>query len=146
MSKFNYKFKSVKNVKKNLEIKAQKDLSDVDLQIESVRMEIEKLNNEKQAIKAGFNINPKVKISEIQSRIYYENFIDGLVISLNTKIAELEVIRAKRLEVLAQKSKEHKIFQTLEEKHLEAFIAIENKAEQILIDDVAGKRFIRSKN
>ncbi len=146
MAKFNYKFESIKNVKETLKKKAQKELSEVQLQIEMVKKEIENILAEKKHLKQQFWNNPKVIASEIQSRLYYENFLDGLVKSLNEKLNDLESLKNEKLNLLSQKSKEHKIFETLESKHYEAFLLKENKDEQIQIDEIASKRFVRGKN
>jgi flagellar FliJ protein len=146
MAKFNYKFENVKKIKETFKTKAQKELAEVEHRIEITLREIEKILTEKRNLKKEFYSNSKQKASDLHSRIYYENFLGGLIISLEAKLVALNKEKDERLKVLTQRSKEHKIFETLEEKHYENFLFEENKNEQIQIDDIAVKRYVRGQN
>ena len=54
--------------------------------------------------------------------------------------------RIMKQEELVEKSKETKMFEKLKIKHHGEFIKDQNKLEQIELDDIATKKFVRSNN
>ena len=142
---FKYKFESIKKIKESLEKKAQKELAEVDLQIERVRVEIVKLDNIVKALKINVNEHRSIKAAEMHHINRYEEYIRQEKISLENKIVELELLRTKKLEELQEKQKEYKMFETMKEKHHEAFVVDANRLEQIMLDEVAGQKFARGK-
>jgi flagellar export protein FliJ len=62
------------------------------------------------------------------------------------KINDLNKQKEKKINELIQKSKEHKIFDSLEEKHREIFYDEQNKEEQVNINEIAIQRFLREQN
>lgn len=59
------------------------------------------------------------------------------------EIESLEKVKETRMVELEQKTKEHKIFETLEEQHYEDFLLTQNQLEQKEIDEIASKKFAR---
>jgi len=143
MGKFNYKYEMIKNVKKILEKQAQKNLAEIDLKIKSAMDKLAELKIERADFIEAKDQPRRTKIFEVQLR-------EDLLIQLDEKISVVEneifELQKKRKEIfreLEEKTKEKKVFETLEEKHHNEFIKEENKLEQLEIDDIATKRFIR---
>ncbi len=143
MAKFIYKYESVKKVKENLEKKAQKEVASIDLKIEKVKNEILEVDEKRKQINISGTDNDIVKASELHSKIYYDKYLEEHLKSLLEKREKLEHEKESLLEELVKKSKEHKIFKTLEEKYLQDFINEENKNDQILMDDISVQKFAR---
>jgi len=146
LAKFVYKYESVKKVKENLEKKAQKELALIDLRIETVEREILAVEEERKQLMASGPQNKKIKISEVQSKIYYDKYLEEHIKTLIEKLGTLKAEKKVILDELVKKSKEHKIFKTLEEKHLQNFLNEENKSDQIQMDDISVQKFVRKKN
>jgi flagellar export protein FliJ len=146
MSKFNYKYESIKNVKKNLEKKSQKELAAIDVKIEKVNKDIRELERKKNQIIINEASNKTIKISEIHSKINYENYLNEMI-NMHQKMLNIyKDERKEKLEVLVAKSKEHKIFKTLEEKTYQEFIFEDNKLLQNQLDDISVQKYVRGKN
>lgn len=146
MSKFNYKYESIKNVKKNLEKKSQKELAAIDVKIEKVKKDILELEIKKNQIIINEESNKTIKISEIHSKINYENYLNEMI-NMHQKMLHIyKDERNEKLEELVVKSKEHKIFKTLEEKTQQEFLFADNKLEQNQLDDISVQKFARAKN
>lgn len=142
---FKYKFESIKKIKESLEKKAQKELAEVDLQIDRTKLEISKLDNILRALKIKLKEHVNIKAAEIHHISRYEDFLANERKALEAKLDELEALRTQKLENLQTKQKEHKMFETMEEKHHAAFILDANRIEQITIDEIANQKFVRSK-
>jgi flagellar FliJ protein len=140
MAKFNYKFDSIKKVKQIVEKKVQKEVAVVELEIEKRKAEINELIEEKHNTISDLKSKKSLKISEIQFMNNFEKLIDEKIIAIKKDIERLEKVRQQKLDELAQKSKETKMFEKLEEKHLQQFIVEQNRLEQIEIDDIATKK------
>ena len=145
MAKFNYKYESIKNVKKNLEKKSQKELADIDNKIEKVKKDIMELENKKNQIKINEKSSKPIKISEVHSKIHYEVYLNELIKINQKTVDNLNDERKIKLEELVTKSKEHKVFKTLETKTQEVFILEENKLQQHQLDDISIQKFVREK-
>ncbi|MCX6151027.1 MAG: flagellar FliJ family protein [Ignavibacteriales bacterium] len=146
MAKFQYKYESIKNVKKSLEKKAQKELAAFDFQIELIKKEIIDLELKKNQIKINTEENKTIKISEVHTKIYYESFLDEAIKTFKDKMIIVEKERAEKLNELISKSKEYKIFKTLENKEQQDFLIEDNKTQQIQMDDISVQKFARGKN
>jgi len=143
VAKFIYKYESVKKVKESLEKKAQKEVASIDLKIEKVKNEILEVDEKRKQISLSGEENDIVKASELHSKIYYAKYLEEHKKSLLEKLGKLELEKKTLLDELVKKSKEHKIFKTLEEKHLQNFITEENKNDQIRMDDISVQKFVR---
>lgn len=141
--KFNYKFETVKNVKKIQEKLVQKELALIEKDIADVRTEIEKLENAIKALHLQVNGPVTVKISELQERTRYEEFLDNQIKVLYEKVAELEKKRDEIAEQLTQKAKEVKVFETLKDAHFREYVSEQNRQDQIETDEIAVKKFVR---
>lgn len=144
MAKFNYKYESVKKVKENLEKKAQKEVASIDLKIEKVKNDILEVEEKRKQNKVSGNENDTVKASELHSKIYYDKYLEEVITSLKENLENLEIEKKGLLDELIKKSKEHKIFKTLEEKHLQNFVIEENRNDQIQMDDISVQKFARN--
>jgi flagellar export protein FliJ len=146
MTKFNYKYESIKNVKKNLEKKSQKELAAIDIKIEKVRKDIRELEKKRNQIIINESSDKTIKISEIHSKINYGNYLNEMI-NMHQKMLNIyNDERNEKVEELVSKSKEHKIFKTLEEKTLQEFIFEDNKLQQNQLDDISVQKFSRGKN
>ena len=143
MAAFKFKFKSVQNVKKNLEKKVQKELALIELKIDSLK---EVQNNLRIDLKNHrLSARGNKKMSEIQFVKSYAIYIERKIESIEQKIDDLEKEKKMKLADLLQKSKEHKMFDKLEEKHLEKFTKDQNKSDMKNIDEIAIQKFARVK-
>jgi flagellar FliJ protein len=140
MAKFNYKFETIKKVKQIVEKKVQKEISVIELEIEKRKVEIKELEAEKIKTLEELRSKKSLKISELQFANNFEKLMDEKIEAIKNEILGLEKTKQKKLEELTQKSKETKMFEKLEEKHLQQFIIEQNKLEQIEIDDIATKK------
>lgn len=143
MTAFNFKFKTVQNVKKNLEKKAQKELALIDLEIKR----LENINNELQEEMKNHRLSTEnnTKAADIQFIKGYAIYLDAIINSNNKLIDEFMMKRNKKIDELVQKSKEHKMFNKLEEHHLERFTNEQNKSELNNLDEIAIQKFARIK-
>jgi flagellar FliJ protein len=142
MSKFNYKFHTLQKVKDSLQKKVQKEIALLDLEIEKLDDEfnsisIEEIESKKKIMKKD------VLAGEIKFRKNYELCLDRKKIMILEKIEKLNKKKEIKLTELIQKSKEHKIFDSLEEVYHENFIKEENRSELKFIDELATQKFIR---
>lgn len=142
---FKYKFESIKRIKESLEKKAQKELAEVDMMIERTKQEIAKLDNILKALKVKLGEHTSIKAAEIHHINRYEDYLAAERKVLEDQLADLEKLRTQKLENLQNKQKEHKMFETMKEKHHAAFILDANHIEQIAIDEVATQKFVRGK-
>ena len=143
MAKFHYRFESIKKIKETLEKKIQKEISIIDLEIEKLNDSLKTLSDEKLKAQNFLSGRSNVKISELQFQSEVENLLEIRADKILNEIANLEKVKESRMLELEQKTKEHKIFETLEEKHLEDFQLIQNQLEQKEIDEIASKKFAR---
>ncbi len=143
MAAFKFKFKSVQNVKKNLEKKAQKELALIELKINKLKAEQDDLYAElyKQKLDA---VNKK-KMTDVKFIKDYELYIKRKIEKLQQKIDELLIEKENKTNELIQKSMEHKMFNKLEEKHLKRFNKFINKIEMKDLDEIAIQKFARVK-
>ncbi|MGA7723541.1 MAG: flagellar FliJ family protein [Ignavibacteriaceae bacterium] len=142
MSKFVYKFQSIQKVKESLQKKVQKEMALLDLEIEKLENEFNTVSNEEVESKKKI-LNKDVLVGEIKFRKNYELCLDRKKITILEKINKLNKKKEiKRLELI-QKSKEHKIFDSLEEIYHENFKKEENRTELKFIDELATQKFIR---
>ncbi len=144
MSKFVYKFEAVRNVKEKLEKKVQKELSLIELQIDNCKKDFEALVEEEMQNKSS--AKKRTKVSEINFNKGYELYMEKRKKMVLQKINELNKQKEKKLSELIQKSKEHRIFNSLEEKHKEQFHQEENKTDLGKTDEIAIQRFVRNPN
>lgn len=144
MSKFIYKFEAVRNVKEKLEKKVQKELSLIELQIDDCKKDFDALVEEELQNKSSSK--KRTKVSEINFHKGYELYMEKRKKMVLHKIDELNKQKQKKLSELLQKSKEHKIFNSLEEKHKEIFQQEENKNDLSKTDEIAIQRFVRNPN
>ncbi|MBU2492268.1 MAG: flagellar FliJ family protein [Bacteroidetes bacterium] len=144
MAKFNYKFASVQRIKNTIEKKVQKELSVIDLEIEKAKIKLSELEAEKKRRKEELKLKKSVKVAELN---FYDNFEKNMIVKINSvekEILNLETSRRIKQEELVEKSKETKMFEKLEIKHHGEFLKEQDKLEQIELDDIATKKFVRS--
>ncbi len=142
MQKFKYKFESVKKVKESLEKKAQKEVALVDLEIEKLKQFYTAV--EKEGIDGLSKHDSKnVSVAELKFEKNYLKVIENRLLDIQKDILKMERLREKKIQELIQKSKEHKMFNALEEVHLEKFIEEQNKNEMLFIDEIATQKFNR---
>ncbi len=142
MSKFVYKFESIKKVKEALEKKAQKEVSEIELEIEKQRKEFNRIS-EKETRSRGSALKKDISAAEVKFKKNYELFLSRQKAGVMNKILALEDKKKAKLNELVQKSKEHKIFDSLEESYHDDFNREQNRAELKFIDELATQKFIR---
>ena len=142
MPKFSYKFESVKRVKEVLEKKAQKEVAVIEMEIEKWCKEQKRLQAEEQNF--GVNISGRTySIADLKYQKSYQYLLQKKIEAVIIQIDKLKVRKQQKLNELIQKSKEHKIFSTLEENYLAEFNYEQNKIELSQIDEIATQKFVR---
>ena len=144
MAKFNYKFASVQRIKYAIEKKTQKELSEIDIAIAKENKKIADLEDERKKMKEEILSKKNIKVVELK---FYENFeknVNEKIETIEQEIKRLHKKRKMKQEELVEKSKETKMFNKLEIKHYNEFIKEQNKLEQVELDDIATKKFVRS--
>jgi flagellar FliJ protein len=142
MSKFQFKYDSVKKVKDLQEKKIQKEIALIDIEIDKNITECEKLKREAENNLKNRKNN---KISELKAIENYRRLLDRNIDTIQKNIAALKKKREGKMYELITKSKESKIFKTLEENHLENFKYEENLKDENRINEIATQKFIRDK-
>jgi flagellar export protein FliJ len=141
--KFNYKFAAIKRIKEIFEKRVQKEVAAIQLEIDHARKEYEEvLMVRMEAYKK------EIKIISSYDLKFHKNYIISLnkeLERIRTKIDKLLFDKEKKLEELLQKSKEQKIFSTLEEIHHEEFMKELNKEEMHNLDEIATSRYISAR-
>ncbi len=145
MAKFKYRFEAIKKIKQRMEKKVQKEIAEIELEIKKNENKIAELNqnirNEKQKV-----LNKKsLKASELHFHSLYENYLINKIDEIKNKLAQKKEEKKIKLKELEEKNKETKIFEKLEEKHFQEFNYKQNKLEQIEMDEIAVKEFIKGK-
>jgi len=144
MSKFKFKFESVKNVKEAFEKKAQKELAQIDLFISKHEDIKQKLMDEINEIRKSA-YKKKMNISELQFLGGYDSVLRQQVDMQTEVIKQLERKREKKIEEVIVKSKEKKMLSQLEEVHKENFLKEENSVELKYFDEIAVQNFNKGK-
>ena len=143
MTKFKYKFKAIKEIKKRFEKKAQKDLAVIDLDISNKKNEIIEITNKLKEQKIKKLTDKNKTIAKFHFDEKYESYLVNQIEVLQSYIAKRMVERKVKVEELVQKSKETQTFEKLEETHLSEFIKIENEIEQKEMDEFAVTEFLK---
>lgn len=143
MAKFIYKFESVMKVKETQEKKVQKEISLIDLEIEKVNQSLHSILSEIENTRAELGSKTSLRASELQFHQEVEYLLGLQMKKLKEELQQLSAERDNKILELAQKSKEHKMFESLGEKHYENFVLDQNQSEQKEIDEMALKNFVR---
>ncbi len=142
MAKFIYKFESIKKVKEVLEKKAQKEVSEIEFEIDKQQKEYNQIDD-KEIRSRRSAMKKDVSVAEIKFKKNYEMYLSKQKMTVMNKILVLEDKKKVKLDELIQKSKEHKIFNSLEESYHENFEREQNRADLKSIDELATQKFIR---
>ncbi len=144
MSKFVYKFEAIRQVKESLEKKAQKEVALIELEIDKLNKEYNKILEEENSSRGNF-FTKNTLISEIKFKKNYEMYLAKMRSDLTEKISKLNNQKEIKVSELIQKSKEHKIFDSLEETLHENYKHEEKHKEKLFVDELATQKFIRQK-
>jgi flagellar FliJ protein len=144
MSKFRFKFESVKNVKEAFEKKVQKELAQIDLFITKHQQLREKLTDEINSLRNSA-YKKRMNIAELQFLGGYDNVLRQQVEMQTEVIIQLEKKREKKIEEVVVKTKEKKILSQLEETHREKFYRDINVTELKNFDEIAVQNFNKVK-
>ncbi|MFA8341671.1 MAG: flagellar export protein FliJ [Rhodothermaceae bacterium] len=144
MAKFKYKFESIKKIKKLIEKKTQKELMVIEADIQKTKQAIVEVNAIKDESKKSVYSKVHLTINEVKFQQGYERYLDEKIARLKRELIEQEKRKIEKLKELAEKSKEHTVFEKLKEKHYSDFILEENRKEQIEIDEIASIRYNRN--
>ena len=143
MQKFKFKYDSIKKVKDLLEKKVQREIALIDLEIERNIVEREKIILE---IENNLKNRKSNKISELKAVENYKASLEKKVENIQKQIVRLNKHKEDKMCELIEKSKENKIFQTLEENHFENFKYEENLKDESRINEIATQKYIRDKS
>ncbi|MBK7500186.1 MAG: hypothetical protein IPI19_14140 [Ignavibacteriales bacterium] len=123
MSKFRFKFESVRKVKEAFEKKAQKELAQIDLFITKHQELRQKLEDEINDLRNSA-YKKRMNVSELQFLGGYDSVLKQQLEMQSEVINQLEKKRVKKIEEVVVKTKEKKILNQLEETHRGNFIKI----------------------
>jgi flagellar export protein FliJ len=141
MQKYKFQFESIKLVKEKLEKKAQKEVAKIDIEINNLKKKYSELEEQKKKFK---NQDKKsYRASELQFQNGYMELTDKILEDIQREIEEMLMIREEKVKDLVQKSKEHKMFETLDENYKVVFRQEQDKTESGEIDEIAISKFIR---
>ncbi|MCE5300216.1 MAG: flagellar export protein FliJ [Spirochaetia bacterium] len=145
MKKFRFKLETVLNVKEQKEELLKTEL----LKLQAQKIEQEQMLKEIKEKRAYFSRQKSDEskgITDIQSLIYFEQYISSLLIKIDNtknKIKELEKqADIKRVEVV-EASREKKVFEKLKKKEFEEFEKAILYNEQKVLDEIAVNKFNR---
>jgi len=145
MAKFKYKFEAIKKIKERMEKKVQKEVAIIELEIEKKETEIKELNKQIRNEKNKVLNRKSMRVSELHFYSMYENFLINRIDEIKAELIIKKEERSKKIKELEEKIKETKIFEKLKEKHLQEFIIEQDKLEQLELDEIAVKEFIKGK-
>ena len=145
MAAFVYKFKTVKKVKEQLKKKIEKELAEVELEIKDAEKKIDDLEIELDDVIKSFS-EKNMKISVMKFKKSSENILKNKIEAANKELLKLHDKKKLVIVELEKKSKEHKIFDILENNMREKFNIEQNRIENGKIDEVAVQKFARSKS
>jgi len=143
MSKFNYKFETVRKIKESLEKKAQKEVAEIDLVIDKHKIELQNLLVEAEEHQRKFSKN--IRISELKAQKGYLITLTKKIENIQLQIDTLILQREKKVLELIQKSKEHKIFDSLEDVYRDQYNEEEKRLDMVQVNETATQRFVREK-
>lgn len=143
MSKFNYKFETVRKIKESLEKKAQKEVAEIDLAIGKFKTELQSVLVEEEEHRKNFSTN--IRISDLKAQKGYLVSLKKKMENIQLQINALNIQREKKVTELIQKSKEHKIFDSLEDIYRDQFNEEEKRLDMVQVNETATQRFVREK-
>lgn len=142
MAKFVYKFETIKKVKETLEKKVQKEVAVIEIQIDKMMAEYDRLTNEVMA-ERNKPLDRSITAGELKVKKGYEYFLEKQRVSILDQISKLKESKKIKMEELVQKSKEHTIFETLEDNYVEDFKNEQNRLEMRFADELASQKYVR---
>lgn len=142
---FVYKFKAVKGVKEQLKKKIEKELAEVEIEILKAQKKIDDLYVELDNVGKSFS-EKNIKVSAMQFKKSSEIIIKEKIEAADEEMKKLRLKRETIITELEKKSKEHKIFDKLEDNMREQFNIEQNKLDNGKIDEIAVQKFVRSKS
>jgi flagellar export protein FliJ len=144
MSKFRFKFESVKKVKEAFEKKAQKELAQIDLIITKHQELRQKLEDEINELRNSA-YKKRMNIAELQFIGGYDNVLRKQIEMQTEVISQLKKKRDKKIEEVVIKTKERKIMNQLEDTYKENFYKDINVSEMKIFDEIAVQNFNKAK-
>jgi len=145
MAAFHFKYNSIHQVKEKQEKIIQKELSQIEKNIQNIQLEMDKTIQAKKALILNFKLKNSFPVNELKFKLFQENYYEEQIHQLKIKIEKEEKNKVEKLNQLVQKNKEIKIFDSLKEKYNQDFISEQNKIEQKETDELANQKFIRKK-
>ena len=144
MSKFKFKFESVKVVKEAFEKKAQKELAQIDMFISKHHELRDRLVDEVNNLRNSA-YKKKMNVAELQFLGGYDKVLKQQIDMQTEVITRYKKKREKKIEEVVIKSKEKKILDQLEESHREKFYKDINVTELKNFDEIAVQNFNKAK-
>lgn len=144
MSKFVFKYSSVKKIKENFERKAQKELAQIDLFIQQQEKLKQELIDEINSLRNN-KTKKRVCAADLIFAGGYKNCVIKKIESVDSELNNLTNKRNQKLDEVLQKSKEKKVLNKLEEIHIDNFLKESNQIETKELDEIAVQKFSRDK-
>ena len=140
MGKFDFRYKTIQNVKEKIKKHTEKEYSLILKEIENRKQEIEDIKKE---ISSTYETSEKLSSKMIHFLNSYRNNLKSKIQTLEEEIEELKEQKENKRKEVAQKHMEFEVFNKLEEKKLEEYTEEEAKRENKFIDDLAIQKFCR---
>lgn len=144
MSKFKFRFESVKSVKEAFEKKAQKELAQIDIFITKHQDLRNKLVEEVNSLRNSA-YKKKMNVAELQFIGGYDQVLKQQIDMQTEVITQFEKKREKKIEEVVVKTKEKKILNQLESTHRGNFYRDINMTELKNFDEIAVQNFNKAK-
>ena len=140
MSKFQYKFESVLNVKIIMEKKIQEEISLIEKEIKEYnhkrQIVIEERNRARQSMR-GIHC----KVSEYASTKMFDTNLNKVIKSIEKNIETLNDRRMSKQMELVEKKKEKKVFETLKDSQHQEYLLEERRNELKELNEIAIRNF-----
>jgi len=142
--KFKFKYDSVLTIKGLLISEKERELREVNLEIENHKEMIKHLEDEIITINEK-NFKRNMKNNELTKLKNYQNYLMEKVKHFNGLVKLKEKKREEILTNLIQLNKEKKIIEMLKERYFREFLREERKSEEKQMNEFAVQKFVRNK-
>ena len=142
--KFKFKYDSVLTVKNLLIAEKERELREINIEIENQKELIKELENEVLSINEK-NFKKNMKTDELTKFKNYQNYLMEKIKRSNGMLKLKEERRERLLSNLIQLNKEKKIIEMLKEKYFQDYLREEKKIEEKQMSEFAIQKFLRKK-
>jgi flagellar FliJ protein len=136
---FKFRYETLLSYRQHIKEKAEIDFAQALQQLRLCRGGLEDLNNRRKMVTARIESDLKGKVSSHELK-NYSKFMDALqnrIIAQEMNVAKWEEVVRKKIEILLEKAKQHKVIEKLKEKDLGKWKQHQNFLEQKIMNETA---------